>query len=80
MNYDSSSRITSYFQALVSKSQRDKAMYRFINVIIELALHVSYVEDSAFREFGVVGVNISIKELCETLFKIVEYHVRNDIR
>lgn len=47
-------------------------MYRFINVIIELSLPITYVENAAFRDIGDIAVNISVKSFREKLFKMVE--------
>lgn len=64
--------ISKYFQSTLSATPRERAMFLFINVVISLSLPINYVENPVFREFGSVGVSISVKALRETLFKMVE--------
>lgn len=82
-NNGSTKRISYYFESTVSATKREKAMYRFINVITAMSLLDSYVEHDEFREFGSVDVKISIKTPRETVFRmveLVEVGVHNDMK
>lgn len=80
---DGNTQMSKYFQSTLSATPRERAMFRFINVIIALSLPITYVENPVFREFASVGVNISMKALRETLFKmveLVEMAIRTDMK
>lgn len=82
-NNIASSRPISNFESAESVQSHGKAMFRFINVISELSFPVSYVENESFLEYGDVDINISVRAVSETVFKLVELveiGIRNDTK
>lgn len=81
--HDGSSSIPSNFDANLSSTARNKAMYNYMEVIISLSFPISYVKNPKFRGFSGCDVSISLKELRETickLFEIIEVAIRNELK
>lgn len=80
---DDPGSMTSYISSSLSASEREKIMYKYIDVIISLNLPLSIVDNSKFRSFVDSTVIVSSKAVRETLFKLVELvelAIQNDMK